>query len=181
MIPLTPAPCSRVVSAAAPSSALLPCFFLCPDWYPGLLSLLPGRAAFRHSSSGLCFILLTFTEFRVNSREVAVFVPLVVSLRNMRRMPSTTLDPDIDEAAGRLELVELSAGVLLALLRGVLVGEVSLMLNVSDALEGEEDWLRTLCPPATRLIWLEGMSSAARMEEDIVIIEKRLVELSWLS
>ena len=50
----------------------------------------------------LC-ILLTFTEFRVNSREVAVFVPLVVSLRNMRRMPSTTLDPDIDEAAGRLE------------------------------------------------------------------------------
>ena len=46
---------------------------------------------------------LTFTEFRVNSREVAVFVPLVVSLRNMRRMPSTTLDPDIDEAAGRLE------------------------------------------------------------------------------
>ena len=103
MIPLTPAPCSRVVSAAAPSSALLPCFFLCPDWYSGLLSLLPGRAAFRHSSSGLCFILLTFTEFRVNSREVAVFVPLVVSLRNMRRMPSTTLDPDIDEAAGRLE------------------------------------------------------------------------------
>ena len=55
------------------------------------------------------------------------------------------------------------------------------MLNVSDALEGEEDWLRTLCPPATRLIWLEGMSSAARMEEDIVIEEGWLVWLVELS
>ena len=82
------------------------------------------------------------------------------------------------EAAGRLELVELSAGVLLALLRGVLVGEVSLMRNVSAGLKsGEGDERRTLCPPATRLIWLEGMSSAARMEEDIVIEEGGLV---WL-
>lgn len=38
-------------------------------------------------------------------------------------------------------------------------------------------------PPATRLIWLEGISSAERtslecMEEDIRIIEDEIVELS---
>ena len=55
------------------------------------------------------------------------------------------------------------------------------MRNVSVGLKGGEgDERRTLCPPATRLIWLEGMSSAARMEEDIVIEEGWLGWLVWM-